>query len=264
MLAFRQALSIGNEQTPLVMVAGHGWQPGKPLLQHLARSYPVTLVSTSDLAGLQRRLAGINTACHLIGHDLGTVPALQAALSQPQKVCSLSLINPAAFGLLRQLQDWEGWDAAQRLAGNVIALHSAGANVLAARTLVKFWFGNTTWWLLRPAQKRQILRQLPSIVDALAEIYSHEPHRHDLQSLRMPVHLLCSRRAPMPTRHLAEQLQPLIPVATLSLAAQQGRQPGPAYIASSLTGWLRQLESDGGGSDEPHREAENAVWSDAT
>lgn len=265
MLALRKDKSTCDERAPLLLVAGHGWHPGPALLRPLKNHYRVLLADQPDPAHLEQRLSQLDQPCHLVGHDLGSVPALQAALSCPHRVRTLTLVNPAAFGLLRQLHDWESWDAASKLASNVIALNAAGAGSIAARVLVQFWFGRGTWWLLRPGQKRQLLHNLPGIVDSLSDIYHSELHRHDLCALNMPVHLICGRQAPLPSRRLAERLHPLIPVATLTLTDRNGPAvgaAGPAKMGECISDWLlRQEPTD---SRAPGIDAENAAWSDAT
>ncbi|MFC6670547.1 alpha/beta fold hydrolase [Marinobacterium aestuariivivens] len=130
----RKADPISDERCPVLLVSGHGWRPGPALARQLNREYRVEIADQSALPRLLQQLARIDGPCHLIGHAHGSVPALQAALARPQQLLSLTLVNPAAFSLLRQLHDWESWEAASRFASHVIALHAAGATALAARS----------------------------------------------------------------------------------------------------------------------------------
>ncbi|GGO77521.1 hypothetical protein GCM10011348_07260 [Marinobacterium nitratireducens] len=261
MLAPLPAEPVSEDRCPILLISSHGWLPCKALLQQLGHQHPLLLASAADPDGIGRQLASPGRPCHLVGHDMGTIPALLTALERPDQLRSLTLINPAAFGLLRQLHDWEGWDAANRLASNIIALQAAGAHSLAARTLVQFWFGLTAWWLLRPGQRQRILRQLPAIVDELSGFYTNVPHRHDLRALNMPVHLICNRRAPLPSLRLARRMVVRIPVATLSPGNRAGENRTP-HTGRCASDWLLQLEQEQ--LPQAAITAENVAWSDAT
>ncbi|MBL9101293.1 MAG: alpha/beta fold hydrolase [Myxococcales bacterium] len=68
---------------------GHGQSSVTP------RPYTMALLA-ADVAGLIRGL-GLG-ACHVVGHSLGGMVALQLALDCPELVRSLALVNSAAFG----------------------------------------------------------------------------------------------------------------------------------------------------------------------
>lgn len=255
----------GPDRAPLLLVAGQGWGPGPALLRQLNNHYRLQYADRPEPAALEQQLLTLDRPCHLIGHDLGSMPALLAALNCPQQVSTLTLINPAAFGLLHHLHDWESWDTASTFASRFIALSTAGADSVATRELIQFWFGRTAWWLLRPDQKSQLLHNLPGIVDTLAAIFHSELHRQDLRALAMPVHLVCGRQAPLPTRRLAERMYPLIPVVSLSLTDRSGLvigTGGPARMGECISDWL--LRQEAVSTVAPLLAAQSAAWSDAS
>lgn len=77
------------ERYRLLAVTRRGWPPGTPAPGGFD-------VDARDLAAFLSRLGG----AHLVGHSYGAVSALCAAARCPSLVRSLTLVEPAAFGLV--------------------------------------------------------------------------------------------------------------------------------------------------------------------
>lgn len=111
-------LTMGEgEGPPVVLLHGfggdlNGWMFNQPALAARHRTLAIDLpghggsekrLEEGDVAGLARIIVaalqalGIDRA-HLVGHSLGGAVALDIALRHPNRVASLSLIAPAAFG----------------------------------------------------------------------------------------------------------------------------------------------------------------------
>jgi len=82
------------ERYRLLAVTRRGWPPGPPAPGGFG-------VDASDLAAFLSRLGG----AHLVGHSYGAVSVLCAAARCPSLVRSLTLVEPAAFGLVPEHPD---------------------------------------------------------------------------------------------------------------------------------------------------------------
>ena len=107
----------GHEGRPIVLIHGFGgdlnnWMFNQPALAERHRVIALDLpghggstkeVGSGDVASLSEALLGFLAAleiakAHLVGHSLGGAVALQAALDNPARVASITLIAPAALG----------------------------------------------------------------------------------------------------------------------------------------------------------------------
>ena len=112
-------LETGREHagTPIVLIHGFGgdlnnWMFNQPVLAEDRRVIALDMpghggsskdVGAGDLATLSAAVTGLLAAldipkAHLVGHSLGGAVALRMALDTPDRVASLSLIDPASLG----------------------------------------------------------------------------------------------------------------------------------------------------------------------
>lgn len=106
---------------------------------------------------------GADRNVHLVGHSYGGGLALHAALVRPHRIASLTLYEPSAFHLLKQI----GVAGAEGLAEIVAIARETGRGVItgdyraAAECFVDYWSGRGAWSTLRPELQRALIRWLP-------------------------------------------------------------------------------------------------------
>jgi pimeloyl-ACP methyl ester carboxylesterase len=171
---------------------------------------------------------GADCAVHLVGHSYGGSVALHAALLRPRRIASLTLYEPSAFHLLRQLGD----AGAAALAEITTIAREAARGVLAgdyrwtAASLVDYWGGNGAWSALLPEQQRALTRWAPKAPLDFAALIEEPTRASAYAGLRVPVLLIRGEHAPAPTRLVAETLAALLPDARLAVIAGAGHM-GP-------------------------------------
>ena len=88
--------------------------------------------------------------CHLVGHSFGATIALRLALDHPDRVKTLTLIEPVLFAAARGEPGWQAHEAALAPLG---PLSDAQDWAAAARLFLGVWGGPVPYDALPPAQQ---------------------------------------------------------------------------------------------------------------
>lgn len=98
-------------------------------------------------------------AAHLVGHSYGGLLALMIAKAHPEKVRSLAVYDPVAFGVVRAANDPEGMEDVRRVESVPVFLDdAAGGTDLWYEAFVDYWNGPGAWRALPPASRDAFLR----------------------------------------------------------------------------------------------------------
>ncbi len=144
---------------------------------------------------------------HLIGHSYGGAVAMRVAAARPACIASLSLYEPSAFYLLRDLGSRAATELAEieRIARSVVRGVVSGAYVEAAATFVNYWNGDGAWEALRDDVRAALLRWLPYAALQFHALLT-ETTPLMAMSLSCPVLVMRGEHAPGPSRLLAETI----------------------------------------------------------
>jgi pimeloyl-ACP methyl ester carboxylesterase len=150
---------------------------------------------------------------HLVGHSYGGATALQLALLQPQRVRSLTLYEPVAFGVLGEGEP--GLHEARQVAQTVEADLDRGDLDAAARGFVGYWQGRDIWPELDAAQRARLAEPMPTIRRHFEGLYAARWRDDELARLQMPVQLICGGATRDSARAVAQTLARRLPGAQL-------------------------------------------------
>ncbi|MGE0725386.1 MAG: alpha/beta fold hydrolase, partial [Alphaproteobacteria bacterium] len=170
------AATIEGEGRPLVLLHGTAsssamWQPMLAVLAAERRTIAIDLRGhgrsgpwkagerpslAAEAASVAARTAGFGGAFDLVGHSYGGAVALRLAMTMPRRISSLTLIEPAAFQILR---DRDGVD--RELLGRIAAIaegiqHGAPSTEAAVARFVDYWNGAGFWTTLRADRQRAL------------------------------------------------------------------------------------------------------------
>jgi pimeloyl-ACP methyl ester carboxylesterase len=148
------------------------------------------------------------TSVHLVGHSYGGAVALAIAMSRPELVRSLGLIEPVAFYLLRG-----GDDRDRRLFHEIASIEARILESIAAGVpepgmaqFIDFWNGEGSWARLEPAQQSHLCAQIGAVAANFAAI-AHEPCRlAQIRAIGCPTLLIRGERSPEPVRRIIDIL----------------------------------------------------------
>lgn len=186
---------------------GHGSRPDWPELMP-------SLLSVEALGVLAGLPFAADQRFHLVGHSYGGAVALQIALQQPQRVLSLTLYEPVAFGLLPDREAPESQEIRAVAAALATAL-DRGNDFDAARGFCAYWQGRDVWPELDFVQHMRLADAMPTVRRHFEALFAARWSDAQLARLRMPVQLICGSATRASARRVAQCLAARLPQARL-------------------------------------------------
>ncbi len=161
---------------------------------------------------------------HLVGHSFGGAVALAAAITMPQAVRSLTLIEPAAFRLLGA-SDGADLMLSQEIAAlahDVRGTARAGRMDAAAERFIDYWNGDGAWGRTSDRLRGFILGTVPRVVENFAALEAPGLTARALGRIACPTLVVAGLDSPLPALRSAELVAGAIPGARLAMIAGAG------------------------------------------
>jgi pimeloyl-ACP methyl ester carboxylesterase len=166
-------------------------------------------------------LARAGGSVHLVAHSYGGAVALHIARTVGDSLRSLTLIEPAAFHLLRETDALLAAELAD-FAERMVRAIACGEYLAGFGMFFDYWNGPNAWARL-PAEKRYAMAtRLPKLVLDFHAIFNATWRLDDFRALKVPTLLVQGARSPVPTRRICELLARAIPGAESRTLAGAG------------------------------------------
>ncbi|MCV2880948.1 alpha/beta fold hydrolase [Actibacterium sp. XHP0104] len=188
---------------------------------------------------------------HLVGHSLGGAAAVFSACRWPGRIASLTLYEPALFGLLPQ----HGHPAAAEADMVSAAVHGylvLGQPEQAGRSFVDHWAGTGTFDALDARSRDYIARTIGRVADDWAGTLPDLPGQFrlgDCAGFEMPVQVLRGAETRPSTGAIADLLSDTIPGAVTHVvpsADHMGPVTRPDLVNPLIVRFLDELTQRAG------------------
>lgn len=180
----------------------------------------LTIDDQAQLAGALAR--GIGAPVHLCGHSYGGAIALRLAVTQPELVRSLSLIEPQCYPLMRETRD-PLFEVSESAWKRFRAALERGEPERGWREFIDYYSGDGFWERLRPEVRAHFLASSP--IERWAVLFSNPTTMADVRRLEVPTLVLCGEKTTEPERRMCELIAGAAPRATLAML------PGAGHMA---------------------------------
>jgi pimeloyl-ACP methyl ester carboxylesterase len=169
---------------------------------------------------LPEEAAAIGEACpdgapfHLVGHSYGGAVALRFALEHPERLCSLTLIEPSCFHLLKA-----GGNEAHLLAEVLTVADAVNRGVLCGdyragmETFIDYWSGAGAWASLADDKKAQFAALAVHVAHHFWSLVHEDTPLAAYAAVDVPTLILCGTLSPRPSRAITRLLADTLPRA---------------------------------------------------
>ena len=222
---------VGTDRETVVLLHGSAsnsalWRHTKGALQSRYRCIAPDLIGYGSSAawpqqaafGLDAELRAIEPSLrccadtlHLVGHSYGGVLALHLALADPERVQSLTLIEPVFFAALKYAGDWSAYFEFCRVRDEFVIALARGDRELAMRRFVDFWMGNDAWVGLSADTRASMRKAADKIVLDWQASFAADPGIARLSALAARTLLVRGSDSPRPMRSLVDALHAIMP-----------------------------------------------------
>jgi pimeloyl-ACP methyl ester carboxylesterase len=181
----------------------------------------------SDAAALiDAVLSGEGERIHLVGHSYGGAVALRCAADRPERLLSLTLIEPVAFHLLSHAPNLSAEHALFRevadLAADVAQAAADGDGRRGMARFIDYWNGAGAWARLRPDLQTSLALQTARVVLDFRDAMTDPTRIEALQAIAAPTLVLRGSESPQPSRRIAGLLARILPNARLQTIEAAG------------------------------------------
>jgi pimeloyl-ACP methyl ester carboxylesterase len=153
---------------------------------------------------------------------------------RPNRIASLTLYEPSAFYLLRQLADGAAPFAEIKAVADTLAAEiKAGDLRAAAKSFIDYWGGRGSWDAMRPRLQEAVLRWLPKGPLEFAALFNEPASWSDFARCGAPVLVMRGEHAPAPAHVIADTLPSRFPNARQAVVAGAGHM-GPVTHAEAV------------------------------
>jgi lipase len=236
---------------PVMEHLGQGYRVLAPDLLGYGRSAPwprdAVLAPDAELGVVHTLLnvAGrpVDRRVHLVGHSYGGTVALNAARHFPDRVASLTLIEPVAFQLLRRADEPDGWREIAVLAERHLALVGGGRDASAAEAFVAYWTGPKAWLRMPDAARDSAVRTAAKVAAEWRLMLAAEGDLEAVAGIDAPTLLICAGRTRRPAQRVVEMLRRTLPNAHHHEIADAGHMSPLTHPAAVAEAVRCQVES---------------------
>lgn len=177
-----------------------------------------------EAAPLIELLEAADRPVHLAGHSYGGGVALHIARRRPELLCTLTLIEPTAFHLLK---DGAGDDrAAYReivsVAESIGLSLACGYRGDGMARFVDYWNGAGTWDGMSPGRQDVLVARVMKVPLDFRALLHEAAAAADFQSVAVPTLLVRGTESPRPAVRVAEVLSRTLPQCSTVCIAGAG------------------------------------------
>jgi pimeloyl-ACP methyl ester carboxylesterase len=252
LVALHSSASTGGQWKALAAALG-GDRPvftpdlpgyGRAAFRDSARNDTPSLAGDADavLRVLDATAGTKARAFHLVGHSYGGAVATKIALRHPERVLSLTLIEPVLFHLLPLSGSTEDMRLYRGILGvrdRLRGAAAAGWPAYGMAAFVDFWNGEGTWDKADAEQRQRLAAQANAVLRNFTACFGESWAETEFARLSMPLLTIAGERSPAVARRLVDKIVDHAPAVTAARVFDAGHM-APLTHAAAVNGLIER------------------------
>ncbi|PTL75516.1 alpha/beta fold hydrolase [Vitiosangium sp. GDMCC 1.1324] len=172
---------------------------------------------SQDVEAIAALLESLPRSAHLVGHSYGGLIALTLARKYPDRVRSVAVFDPVAFGVLHRASDAEGLADLARASENRPEFQdeARGGGDAWMQAFVDYWNGEGSWRAMPAPSRESFLRVGRKVFQEVRSLMLDRTAAEDYAQVTGPALLLYGEKSPAAARRVVTVLARALPSATL-------------------------------------------------
>ena len=199
----------------------------------------------TDVAALLALAELIDGPVHLAGHSYGGAVALETARLLGERARSVTLIEPAAFHLLRLTGRMREWREILGVGGAMSEALRLRRDRRAAAVYMKYWVGRLRWWSMPPRARRAVVETVGKVGAEFEAVVHLTRTVDDYRGITAPTRLIAGQRTLRPARAIVDDLLGILPDSHLRVIPGSGHMSPlthPAAVSSLVAEHIDRVE----------------------
>ena len=182
---------------------GHGASP------EWQETYPPTLASDAEI--VDAVVGQVSEPLHLVGHSHGGAVAIAYAVRKPERIASLTLVEPTLMHLLRLTGDPDVWREAHDLGTRHIDAVAAGESARIADIFLPYWIGDAAWAGMPDSRRSTIVATMPAVALFWKAVFAETTAVERYREMEVPTLLIRGGETRATTRSIIDLLGSILP-----------------------------------------------------
>lgn len=176
---------------------------------------------------VEAEIARAGAPVHLVGHSYGGLVAATLARRNPERVRSLALYDPVAFGVLHGASDREGLDDLMRVGSHPVFFDpERGGGDAWFEAFVDYWNGEGAWRGMTESGRASFLRVGRKVFHEVRSLSNDRTPASAYAAVEAPALVLGGEKSPAAARRVAAILSAAFPRGRLQVVRGAGHM-GP-------------------------------------
>lgn len=201
----------------------------------------------NDAAEIVRIAEQASTPIHLVAHSYGSAVALQFALDHPQRVASLTLIEPVLFHLLRSggALDMAHYTKISAVANAVRIADRFGLPSYGMSRFVDYWNGSGSWRAMKSSLRTALAHQTAQVARNFEAAFGETWSASALRNIQCPTLIIVGQDSRGPAKRVAQIVFEAMPQARLKTVPGTGHM-APVTHPQVINPLIAEALADGG------------------
>lgn len=227
-VALHGSASTGAQWRRLVGELAADYDVVRPDLPGYGRQQTVVLHGAPSLDGDASELGRIaqeaSAPIHLVAHSYGAAVAFKFALDHPDRVASLTLIEPVLFHLLRtgETQDMVHYTEISSVANAVRMAAQFGMPAKGMARFIDYWNGAGAWDAMKSSLQAALAGQIAQVARNFTAAFAETWEASEARRITCPTLIIAAEKSRGPAKRVAEILAAAMPQAGLHTVAGVG------------------------------------------